>query len=700
MIIDTISIKNFQCYYGDGNSFSFKSGVNIIIGENGAGKSKLWDAFYWVLWDQIFQSDQRRFVPTKAYGEHLFSMRAKAETEVGDTLECSVSMIVKGLGGKSYMAKRAYRAKKVGEDEWQPEAESRLMISEKKRSKWEAVATAAHQSVLNRVIPSHLKPYMWFQGEAVESLMDLQDQSSLMRVIDLLSDIKIFDDLIEITDRGKQGAESGFNKEAKKHSTDVKTSERLGKELEKLQKEVSRTKSDLAEAEKEESAATVEFDKLLASVGDAEARVEGNKQRKAKREDRQRLIDEEERLLTGLTERILSDNWVFLGLQDVISKFAEKYESYYGAHLLRKQSVTPNLSPLPANIPEPIHLNRMLNDEHCHVCDRPAEKGSEAYKHIEGRLGGTPVSVEEDLFVTDCSEYFQRLSRNQLTLQASIEGIRERISDVIDRKDTLRAQIDKLDQDIDSLGMPTSDASADDSQVIISSFKEHQRRMKSAAARIATNQGLLSEQNSEIQEIQNKLEKLAGGKIDTSKTLAKEIWEKLARACSQMRKEQFQELVSELENSANGILREMTEGNDSARGLLRLQTQGGKSCAPEIVDIDGNTIVGANDSFLQLTRLAIIMAILTMRNKWSDNYSLVADAPTSKMAERLSNGFYTALSSKFTQSIVITYDFLKEDQRDFLKTINTGAIYRIRPNTGGVREDLTRLSIDIEEISL
>ena len=108
MIIDTISIKNFQCYYGDANNFKFKNGVNIIIGENGAGKSKLWDAFYWVLWDEIFQSDKRRFVSTKVYGEHLFSMRARAETEIGATLECSVAMIVKGLGGKIYMANEKY----------------------------------------------------------------------------------------------------------------------------------------------------------------------------------------------------------------------------------------------------------------------------------------------------------------------------------------------------------------------------------------------------------------------------------------------------------------------------------------------------------------------------------------------------------------------------------------------------------------
>ena len=66
MKIRTLSLSNFLCYYGRAasNTFRFSDGINLIIGHNGAGKSKIYDAFYWVLYDQIFDTGQRVFKPT------------------------------------------------------------------------------------------------------------------------------------------------------------------------------------------------------------------------------------------------------------------------------------------------------------------------------------------------------------------------------------------------------------------------------------------------------------------------------------------------------------------------------------------------------------------------------------------------------------------------------------------------------------
>ena len=47
MIIEKIELENFMCYEGK-NCFEFSEGINVVIGDNGYGKSKLYDAFYWV----------------------------------------------------------------------------------------------------------------------------------------------------------------------------------------------------------------------------------------------------------------------------------------------------------------------------------------------------------------------------------------------------------------------------------------------------------------------------------------------------------------------------------------------------------------------------------------------------------------------------------------------------------------------------
>ena len=56
MIIKSISIENFQSYYGE-QTIEFSEGLNLVIGKGGKGKSKLFNAFYWVLFGKIYITD-------------------------------------------------------------------------------------------------------------------------------------------------------------------------------------------------------------------------------------------------------------------------------------------------------------------------------------------------------------------------------------------------------------------------------------------------------------------------------------------------------------------------------------------------------------------------------------------------------------------------------------------------------------------
>ena len=56
MLIKNLTIQNFQSYYGV-TSIDFSIGLNLIIGNGGKGKSKLFNAFYWVLFGDIYITD-------------------------------------------------------------------------------------------------------------------------------------------------------------------------------------------------------------------------------------------------------------------------------------------------------------------------------------------------------------------------------------------------------------------------------------------------------------------------------------------------------------------------------------------------------------------------------------------------------------------------------------------------------------------
>jgi len=113
MLIKSIKLKNFQCYFGDEHEIIFTTGLNIITGSIASGKSKLFDAFYWVLNDKIFVTGND-WVSTKNLGISFVSDKAKYESQnIDDLIETSVEIVVKTTSGKSstpieYTIKRQY----------------------------------------------------------------------------------------------------------------------------------------------------------------------------------------------------------------------------------------------------------------------------------------------------------------------------------------------------------------------------------------------------------------------------------------------------------------------------------------------------------------------------------------------------------------------------------------------------------------
>ena len=134
MLIKSLSLKNFQCYCGelDQNHFCFKNGLNLIIGNNGNGKSKVFDGFYWVLYDQIFDTDIRQFTPTSVYGEKLISDKVTRNCEVGDTATAEACLVVESSQGREYRLTRVFHCTKLSDTEWMKER-SILLIEEKKK---------------------------------------------------------------------------------------------------------------------------------------------------------------------------------------------------------------------------------------------------------------------------------------------------------------------------------------------------------------------------------------------------------------------------------------------------------------------------------------------------------------------------------------------------------------------------------------
>jgi len=217
----------------------------------------------------------------------------------------------------------------------------------------------------------------------------------------------------------------------------------------------------------------------------------------------------------------------------------------------------------------------------------------------------------------------------------------------------------------------------DGSGATVKEFRMHQKNINDYNEAIHKNEQQLEKSRDELADIQKEKAKLAVGSTNKLLETTEKVYKDLIELAESTRLLVFSNLVKELEESANEIFQSMTERNKAITGRLRLKILESKTCFPEIVDGDGYSLTGSNDSNIILVKLALMMAVLKSREKWSQNYCLVSDAPTSKMAANYSEGFYEALGKNFRQSIVITYDFLNSTKKSDIGVSNLGNVYKL-----------------------
>ena len=104
-----------MCYAGL-NEFNFTEGINVIIGDNGYGKSKLYDAFWWVMYNQCFDTSVKKFRNTNVLKRQIVSDKAIDESNNG-TITASVILTFHNTEKDSlYILERRYNVRKKDEE--------------------------------------------------------------------------------------------------------------------------------------------------------------------------------------------------------------------------------------------------------------------------------------------------------------------------------------------------------------------------------------------------------------------------------------------------------------------------------------------------------------------------------------------------------------------------------------------------------
>jgi DNA sulfur modification protein DndD len=708
MIIKKIELNNFMCYAGL-NRFEFKEGLNLIIGDNGYGKSKLFDAFYWVLYDQVFVSEQKSFQPTKKVKDGIVSDRAKSECN-DHTLVTSVEITFHNPDRDiSYIIERKYVLSREG-DGWKPSYDSERSIWKKTMSVMNAVLVTDEEDkdrVLKTILPDNIKPYMWFQGEQVESIIDFNQHDTLTRAINVLSNISQFDELKSIAESAAKTARLEYDKELKKASKDKSKSDELERKkkniedrLEYLTREYENEKENHANAEDK-------AERLLYKIQDAKNIKELENEKKTV----ERLLgDLHQRILEGqiaFHKKLFKNKWLLKGTEDLLIIYSDKYSAYTSKKLERVAAVKAKFDAekavmkklqtrLPLDVPEPIYVEQMLKEERCRVCDREALKGSDAWNKIKELLERPNEKIkdedDEPLTKQDFSDEFKRLYQNGLGLSHVIKSADEDINETLlfiqelnKKQRELNKKYQTLESDIQTL-LTNASLNLSDADNIINEYAEHTKKAKHFGEEELKSKQQIDVLKGQLAETKEQLKGLATGEIPAwmiDKLKVLEDFEDLAQST---RERVFSQLIKLLEDEANKHYSAMTSGNKSARGIIRLKALANGNYMPELMDNNGNPLVQLNTGNIILIKLATIMAIISARQgtRTTDLYTLITDAPMSVFGEDYTIGFCKTVSQVYKQSIIMSKEFYRNEKlRKELLTneeVKLGKVYLVTPS--------------------
>lgn len=674
MIIRKIQIDNYLCYY-DINTFELSEGLNIILGENGEGKTKFFEAVDW-----LFNGENREL-------DMLVSAKKLNETEIGDSFRVRVSMTVEQYGEKSIITK-SFLAKKEKANEC---STSSFMIEGISENSAGERTQVDGQALLDRIFPFQIRKYSMFKGEA--ELNIFESDSALANLINLFSEAKHYDKYSEKGAFLREKAEKAVEDSSKLDKKNEALYRRLEGEILQLEREKEKYKVHL-------NATEDEIKKIEENLQDAERHV-SNADALEILNKRIKEIEERISYLTGridenYTTSLFDENWILVNFEPFHREFAEKVSAHsktkrelqsafdkqkgiIEGEKKAKAELLNNAIPLPNNIPSKAIMEEMLNDEICKVCNREAAKGSEAYEFMMKRLKtylesqvteDNEPEKNESLFKHDYTNRLDNLSISHEDNLKNLRLIRTKIKDLFEFNDERKKDIEELNEQLENekterekiLG--NSSIGAEKLSDVLKNYNAWQRDLKNRNQDQVDYTTKLKSLESEL-----KAKKEEKDKIDTSSANSfliktRNILRDIETIFIDTKEKKFDEFIEKLQTKSNNFFKTInidaftgtivfTRRNKLSRTIVEIELQ----------EEDGRIFYKPGKSLETSMYISVLFAISELASEIKEeNFPLIFDAPISSFGENKTSQFLNLIFETKNQKILLIKDFLHTDK--------------------------------------
>ena len=673
MKINSITIHNFQSYYGE-QTIEFGDGLNLIIGNGGKGKSKLFNAFYWVLFGKIYVTSEGWCTTDDLYlsshkALHKFeyiNKKALYDAKIDGKVDCYVQLDLTDDKGHNYIIERQASAIRQPVQEWdKPESwnvsPSSLKVTYDVATGTKNVNGIMAESIITDLFPEGIRGYIWFQGESLDSLIDFRKKQNLKDAVRHISYYPYYEKLTAIISKAKAKIES-------QESRKLREANKQNSEIRSLILKIDFLRGKIQTEEENKKKYENNIAQIEIALADDETKMQGLAGFSKLIKDYDECEKEILRINNQLTEidnsqrSLLPSLWILRGTDKLI----EKSKEIISSHVELETSV-----PEKKYIDEPSRakLEDILNKDHqCFVCGSPVDEAhphavewilnrlrmqEEYYKELDDFRNNLEFSKQFNMLVGKIQDYPDFVLRSLKGIDRQFQETEEEMDRLIAKR---RKQLEKkteLDKQIENVKQkygvdPHREAST--VPTLTSNIRASRGNLEKQRKLLESCKSAISDYTRQQQDAERELNSMGANNTGTVTQVAETEWKHISTfleaVCKDVQEKARKELLKKIEERANEFYEKFTEHDKGYKGRVEIDED-------YTITFDG----GLNTSHEDRKKMSIINALLSLnQDALQTYYPFISDAPTSSFDPSTTHKYLLGIKDIFGQSIIMTKD--------------------------------------------
>ena len=692
MKINSITINNFQSYYGE-QTIEFGDGLNLIVGNGGKGKSKLFNAFYWVLFGKIYVTSEGWCTTDDLYlsshkALHKFeyiNKKALYDAKIDEKVDCYVQLDLTDDSGINYIIERQASAIRQPLQEWdKPESwnvsPSSMKVTYDTKTGTKSLTGFMADSIITDLFPEGIRGYIWFQGESLDSLIDFRKKQNLKDAVMHISYYPYFEKLTSIITKAKTKIES---QETKK----LKEANKQNSEIRSLLMKIDFLRGRIQTEEENKKKYENYIAQIEIALADDETKMQGLAGFSKLIKDYDDCEKEIIRINNQLTEidnnqrSLLPSLWILRG----IDKMVEKSKEIISSHVEVETAL-----PEKKYIDEPSRakLEEILNKDHqCFVCGSPVDEAhphavgwimnrlrmqEEYYKELDDYRNNMEFSKQFNMFVGKIQDYPDFVLRSLKGIDKQFQDTEEEMDRLIAKRRKFLEKKTELDKQIESVKQkfgvdPHREASS--VPVLSSNIRASRSNLEKQRKMLESCKSAIIDYTRQQQDAERELKGM-GSNTGTVTQVAETEWKHittfLESVCHDVQEKARKELLHKIEDRANQFYEKFTEHDKGYKGRVEIDED-------YSITFDG----GLNTSHEDRKKMSIINALLALNQEAIGTYyPFISDAPTSSFDPSTTHKYLMGIKDIFGQSIIMTKD-VEVGSDKYKDLYNQGNVSRI-----------------------